>query len=613
VLAWLIAKGTWNFSQKRVLELGSGLGLAGLASAAWTDCNYVLLSDGDPELVDVMRQNIALNQQSNAFGEEGQLHGKVQAACIDFLETKTDADNKFDVILCADCVYDTGLHIHLLHKFRQCLRPDGLVILMAAPREHSLETFLNTAKAYFGSVNRSVDYNDEVRKKFRGAKCFPHLVLLDDVAPANNEEYSVFDDEVARRYIERLHTARLKEYGERAKIHSRYTIKREPVTTLKQNEVNSMINRVANPTNRVRKRFMTDCHVDRVRRSSVTSPGNSHGLKTTLSSRPASSPTFGKRPCDGSSGIGLIEDRDLHPSSGVPNVFVAVDGCATGPVCVPSDSETIPADVRKSTNNRPHAILASQMPKCPVLSTQYGPSGKELRRSLPRRGAASTRSKGVIGNDTSGNGELEGACSDAGNRILDMFRQYIQAEKAPKKRPVQPSWVLDRNLDGKFESLKYASIFRPKLPRALRHGQKCQHLENKSTLGDCDELQLDLAEQYPLLAVHTHGAQTSPGMRCHCHPWEVLKPYRRSTLSIFADKITENLDAAIETAMRDRIGMWNPSAPTFKSKPNGTMEVKILGTKDSTFLNPKTYNSAPNFAIVPNFRCSSVPGSPVGC
>jgi hypothetical protein len=31
VLAWLVAKGTWNFSQKRVLELGSGLGLAGLA------------------------------------------------------------------------------------------------------------------------------------------------------------------------------------------------------------------------------------------------------------------------------------------------------------------------------------------------------------------------------------------------------------------------------------------------------------------------------------------------------------------------------------------------------------------------------------------------------
>ena len=151
-------------------------------------------------------------------------------------------------------------------------------------------------------------------------------------------------------------------------------------------------------------------------------------------------------------------------NAGVSNVFVAVDGCATGPVCVTSDCDTIQADVRKSTNNRPHAILASQMPKCPVHSTQYGPSGKELHRSLPRRGAASTRSKGVIGNATSGNGELEGAFSDAGNRILDMFRQYIQAEKAPKKRPVQPSWVLDRNLDGKFESPKYASIFRPKLP-----------------------------------------------------------------------------------------------------------------------------------------------------
>jgi len=54
----------------------------------------VLLSDGDPELVDVMRQNIALNQQSNAFGEvqDGQLCGKVQATCIDFLEMRTVPD-----------------------------------------------------------------------------------------------------------------------------------------------------------------------------------------------------------------------------------------------------------------------------------------------------------------------------------------------------------------------------------------------------------------------------------------------------------------------------------------------------------------------------------------
>jgi SAM-dependent methyltransferase len=207
----------------------------------------VLLSDGDPELVDVMRQNIALNHQSNAFGEvqEGQLCGKVQATCIDFLEMKSvaDADSKFDVIMCADCVYDTRLHIPLLHKIRQFLRPEGKVILMASVRGGSLEVFLHTARAYFGSVYRSVDYSDEVRNRLRGHKCFPHLVLLDIIAAGKDEDWSIMEDKVSKRYIKRAHKVRLKLEEEQSKIQ-RYNKKFEPVTTLKNNQLNSMIERL---------------------------------------------------------------------------------------------------------------------------------------------------------------------------------------------------------------------------------------------------------------------------------------------------------------------------------------------------------------------------------
>lgn len=37
---------------KRVLELGSGYGLAGLAIAAGTDASEVVISDGNPQVVD---------------------------------------------------------------------------------------------------------------------------------------------------------------------------------------------------------------------------------------------------------------------------------------------------------------------------------------------------------------------------------------------------------------------------------------------------------------------------------------------------------------------------------------------------------------------------------
>jgi calmodulin-lysine N-methyltransferase len=40
------------FRKKRVIELGAGYGLAGLAIAACTEASEVLLTDGNPQVVD---------------------------------------------------------------------------------------------------------------------------------------------------------------------------------------------------------------------------------------------------------------------------------------------------------------------------------------------------------------------------------------------------------------------------------------------------------------------------------------------------------------------------------------------------------------------------------
>jgi 16S rRNA G527 N7-methylase RsmG len=64
---WILTSGMWPaeeiltyfcvlhpdlFQKKRVIELGAGYGLAGLAIAACTEASEVLLTDGNPQVVD---------------------------------------------------------------------------------------------------------------------------------------------------------------------------------------------------------------------------------------------------------------------------------------------------------------------------------------------------------------------------------------------------------------------------------------------------------------------------------------------------------------------------------------------------------------------------------
>ena len=63
-----------------MLELGAGLGLPGMAAAAWADCSFVCISDGDAELVQVLRTNIANNATLGAF------KGDVREALIEWRE-----------------------------------------------------------------------------------------------------------------------------------------------------------------------------------------------------------------------------------------------------------------------------------------------------------------------------------------------------------------------------------------------------------------------------------------------------------------------------------------------------------------------------------------------
>ena len=190
VLAWLLATRLRpKLKGKRVLEVGSGLGLTGLACAAWCECESVELTDGDPQAVTLLHRNAALNRgrYGTTTVEVALLLWGLTAANRHVASTSStrpaarqeDAmDQLYDVILCADCVYDRELHRPLCQTLRRCLRPNGVVFLVASRRCGSLGDFEQCCRQDFYVRNWGSAYDELVSARFGHAKCSPSVLCL---------------------------------------------------------------------------------------------------------------------------------------------------------------------------------------------------------------------------------------------------------------------------------------------------------------------------------------------------------------------------------------------------------------------------------------------------
>ncbi|KAK9284376.1 hypothetical protein L1049_023547 [Liquidambar formosana] len=109
---------------KRVIELGSGYGLAGLVIAAITKALEVVISDGNPQVVDYIQRNIEVN--TGAFGGT-----KVKPMILHWNQEEIlSVANTFDVIVASDCprrgdsldkfleeVNGSGLHFSITENY----------------------------------------------------------------------------------------------------------------------------------------------------------------------------------------------------------------------------------------------------------------------------------------------------------------------------------------------------------------------------------------------------------------------------------------------------------------------------------------------------------------
>ncbi|MBK6685660.1 MAG: methyltransferase [Deltaproteobacteria bacterium] len=103
-----------SLSGRRTLELGAGIGAAGLAAAARGA--EVILSDREPEALALLARNRDRNQLS------------AEILALDFTQPQKDLGH-FDLILASDVFYGDGMMAGVLRFLRHHLGPEGLALV----------------------------------------------------------------------------------------------------------------------------------------------------------------------------------------------------------------------------------------------------------------------------------------------------------------------------------------------------------------------------------------------------------------------------------------------------------------------------------------------------
>jgi len=145
------------FKEKRILELGSGIGLTGLTIAAQCSPEEILMTDHNDEVIANLRYNVRINE------EEGHVdHDLIKVACLDWLEGLSLQQNHFDVVMAADCVYDPDSVPALVKLVKTCLsvaKPDSKAIFATSRRNmKTFELFKNVMN------EASFEWRDESEK-----------------------------------------------------------------------------------------------------------------------------------------------------------------------------------------------------------------------------------------------------------------------------------------------------------------------------------------------------------------------------------------------------------------------------------------------------------------
>lgn len=146
---------------KTVLELGGGMScLAGLMCAKYGAAKCVTLTDGNKISV----ENVQISLYNNEFS--------CPIVCKVLKWENYTTNDKFDVILCADCLFFDEGRLHLIECLWDVMTLNGLALIMAPRRGSTLEIFVIQAQERGFACKQIVKYNNVVWEK--------HVALLDN-------------------------------------------------------------------------------------------------------------------------------------------------------------------------------------------------------------------------------------------------------------------------------------------------------------------------------------------------------------------------------------------------------------------------------------------------
>ncbi|XP_022901263.1 calmodulin-lysine N-methyltransferase [Onthophagus taurus] len=165
------------FRGKSVLELGGGMScLAGLFCGKYSDAKSVILTDGNK----ISIENVEASMFCNDF--KCPVEATVLKWGTKFLPTLNSLNKqKFDMILCADCLFFDEARSDLIETFCDLLDDNGMGLIMAPRRGNTLAKFVEQSEAKGFRCNEVLKYSDIVWEK--------HLGLLENNEYDENIHY----------------------------------------------------------------------------------------------------------------------------------------------------------------------------------------------------------------------------------------------------------------------------------------------------------------------------------------------------------------------------------------------------------------------------------------
>ncbi|XP_035218799.1 calmodulin-lysine N-methyltransferase-like [Stegodyphus dumicola] len=157
VLTYYCMKNKELFGGKSVCELGGGMAsLSGLAVAATAGAKEVFVTDGNIRCV----QNVQciIEQNLEFFGAT---HVVSRLLRWDMDEDLTDCRTRFDVVLCADCLYYDEGRQPLSSTIWKILKDNGLAVILAPTRGRTFQQFVDLVQKRF-HVERLMAYDTHV-------------------------------------------------------------------------------------------------------------------------------------------------------------------------------------------------------------------------------------------------------------------------------------------------------------------------------------------------------------------------------------------------------------------------------------------------------------------